>query len=208
MPCAREVIVVDETVQQQRSQKLALSLFDKWVRQRQNRPPIDTTDDPKQLKKIERENFRTQLVEPRKKQLAELKATGSAVTFADQAALLVLMELPSLETSTLLHRLSRQIAADPEATYFSKVNMADNCGCGCGCGCAAMAELSYQEKVVSHYQTKPYSIDPFNELGTSAKTRDGLLVKDFLESFEGLSQSVAERVNNRYFNIAREFTTI
>ena len=64
--------------------------------------------------------------------------------------------------------------------------MADN-GCGCGCGCAAMADLSYQEKIISHYQTKPYSIDPFNELGTPAEVRDALLVKDFLASYEVLS---------------------
>jgi hypothetical protein len=201
----REMTMADDTIQLQRSQRLALGLFDRWVRQRQNRPPIESTDDPKQLKKIEKENFRTQLVEPRKAQLAQLKEASGDMTLADQTALLVMMEIPSLETSTLLHRLSRQIAADPEATYFSKVNMGDNCGTGCGCGCHAMADLSYQEKIVSHYQTKPYSIDPFNELGTPARARDALLVKDFLASYEGLSQSVVERVNARYFDMARKF---
>jgi hypothetical protein len=51
---------------------------------------------------------------------------------ADRVALLVMMELPVLETSTLLHRLSRQLAEDPEAKYFSTVNLRDNCGSGCG----------------------------------------------------------------------------
>jgi hypothetical protein len=69
-----------------------------------------------------------------------------------------------------------------------------------------MADLSYQEQIVSHYQTKPYSIDPFNELGTSAKTRDALLVEDFLASYEMLSRTVGERVNQRYFGMARDFS--
>jgi hypothetical protein len=198
--------MIEETAQQQRSQDLAVRLFDKWVRVRQERPPIESSDDPRELEKIEKENFRTQLVEPRKKQLSELKEVSASMTFSDQVALLVMMELPSLETSTLLHRLSRQIAGDPKATYFSQVNMADNCGSGCGCCCGAMADLSYQEQIVSHYQTKPYSIDPFNELGTSAKTRDALLVEDFLASYEMLSRTVGERVNQRYFGMARDFS--
>jgi hypothetical protein len=124
--------------------------------------------------------------------------------FADQVALLVMTEIPTLETSTLLHRLSRQVTEDPDATYFSQFNMADNCGCGCGCGCAAMADLGYEERLVAHYQTKPYSIDPFNELGTSAETRDALLARDFLASYEKLSSSVTERVNQNYFRTARD----
>ena len=197
--------MIEQAIEQQRSQELAVRLFDKWVRARQDRPPIRSTDDPKELKAIEQENFSSQLVEPRKRQLAELKELTPSVAFSDQAALLVLMELPALETSTLLHRLSRQIAADPGATYFSKINMADNCGVGCGCGCAAMADLSYQEQIVSHYQTKPYSIDPFNELGTDTETRDALLAKDFLASYEKLSGVVSERVNQRYFRMSRDF---
>ncbi len=195
--------MIEDTIRDQRSKQLALKLYDKWVRGRQNRPPIESTDNKNQLKKIEQENFRTQLVEPRRNQLAELKHVSASVAFPDQAALLVMMEIPTLETSTLLHRLSRQIAADAEATYFSKVNMADNCGCGC----AAMADLSYQERIVSHYQTKPYSIDPFNELGTPAETRDALKVKDFLASYRDLSQTVAERVNQRYFRMAQDFAS-
>jgi hypothetical protein len=195
----------DHPIHQQRSQQAALRLFDKWTRDRQHRPEILTTDDKAQLRRVEHENFRTQLVEPRKKQLEELKAHGHHIAFSDTAALLAMMELPVLETSTLLQRLSRQIAADATATYFSKVNMADNCGCGCGCGCAAMADLSYQEQILAHYQTKPYSIDPFNELAIPAETRDALLVKDFLASYEVLSHSVSERVNQRHFRIGRDF---
>jgi hypothetical protein len=164
-------------------------------------------DNTKELRSIANENFRTQLVEPRRNQLKELKELGRSISFADQAALLAMMELPVLESSSLLHRLGRQIAEDPSASYFSKVNMADNCGCGCGCGCAAMAELPYQEQIVLHYQTKPYSIDPFNELGTPTKVRDGLLVKDFLDSYEKLSTSIATRVNSRYFKMGREFSS-
>ncbi|MBA4175500.1 MAG: hypothetical protein C0505_02905 [Leptothrix sp. (in: Bacteria)] len=182
-----------------------MRLFDGWVRARQNRPPIQSTDSRKELRKIEIENFRTQLVEPRKRQLEELKEASASMSFADQVALLVMAELPSLETSTLLHRLSRQVAADRNAPYFSKENMADNCGCGCGCGCAAMADLSYQEKIVSHYQTKPYSIDPFNELKTPTKTRDALMATEFLESVAHLSASVTRRVNERYFQMGRDF---
>lgn len=193
-------------VEQQRSQSIALRLYDRWVRVRQNRPPIRSTDDRKELKKLEAENFRTQLVEPRKRQLEELKEASGSMTFSDQVALLVMMELPSLETSTLLHRLARQVAADPGALYFSKENLADNCGCGCGCGCAAMADLSYQEQIVSHYQTKPYSIDPFNELKTPAKTRDALHAVDVLESYAELSTSVGKRVNERYFQMGQDFS--
>ena len=53
--------------------------------------------------------------------------------------------------------------------------------------------------------TKPFSIDPFNEVGTPEKERNALLIKDFLNSYEALSQSIAEKVNNRYFCMGREF---
>lgn len=190
----------------QKSNEFTVKLYDKWVRERQKRPQIRFTENTKELPSIAAENFKTQLVEPRKNHLNELKELAKSIFFADQAALLVAMELPVLETSTLLHRLGRQIAEDPKATYFSKVNQADNCGCGCGCGCAAMTNLSYQEKIVLHHQAKPYSIDPFNELGTPTKVRDELLVKDFLESFEKLSNSIADRVNNRYYQMGRIFS--
>jgi hypothetical protein len=68
-----------------------------------------------------------------------------------------------------------------------------------------MAGLPYEEQIRTHHATKPYSIDPFNELETSKEERDALLVRDFLESFGTLSRSVAERVNQRYHNMARDF---
>jgi hypothetical protein len=166
---------------------------------------IRSTDNPKELHAIAAENFKTQFVEPRKNHLNDLKQIGKSIAFSDQAALLAMMELPALEISTLLHRLGRQIAEDPKATYFSKVNLADNCGCGCGCGCAAMATLPYQEQIVLHHQTKPYSIDPFNELGTPVKVRDELLVTDFLDSYEKLSTSITDRVNSRYYQMGHAF---
>lgn len=195
----------DKATHNESSRALALRLYDRWVRQRQQRHELLVSDDPAQLADMERENFRSQLVEPREKHLNDLKDAAHSMTFADQVGLLVMMEIPTLETSTLLHRLSRQLAQDPEATYFSKVNMSDNCGCGCGCGCAAMVNLSYQEQLVAHHQTKPYSIDPFNELGTSAEVRDSLLVQEFLESFGMLSRSVADRVNHRYFRSVEDY---
>jgi hypothetical protein len=181
------------------SRNRAVNLYQQWVRARQNRPPIRSSNDPKLLPAIEEENFRTQLVEPRKRQLDELKATGDQIAFPDKVALLVTTEIPTLETSTLLQRLAGQLAVDPDATYFSQVNMADNCGCGCGCCCAAMTDLSYQEQIVAHYQTKPYSIDPFNELGTAVETRDNLRVSDFLESFQAVSAQINTQVNQRFF---------
>lgn len=200
--------MIENEINKQKSQKLAVLLYDKWVRERQKRPEfrVPSTDNPKELQEIANENFKTQLIEPRQSHLKDLKEVGKSINFADQVSLLVMMELPVLETSTLLHRLARQIAEDPEATYFSKVNLADNCGCGCGCGCRAMGNLTYQEKIVLHHQTKPYSIDPFNELDTTAKVRDALLVEDFMESYQKLSDSITERVNSRYYNIGRNFS--
>jgi hypothetical protein len=46
---------------------------------------------------------------------------------------------------------------------------------------------------------KPFSIDPFNEIGLDEKRRDSLLIKDFLQSYKVLSKAVNERVNERYF---------
>jgi hypothetical protein len=200
--------MIEQEVAKAKSNKLAVALYDKWVRQRQTRPMIQPTDNLKELSAVATENFKTQLVEPRRSHLKDMVDLGGSMSFADQAALLVMIELPVLETSTLLHRLGRQIAESSNATYFSKVNMADNCGCGCGCGCRVMADLKYQEKIVLHYQAKPYSIDPFNELGTSADVRDGLLVKDFLESYEKLSDSISARINSRYYQMGREFSPV
>jgi hypothetical protein len=68
-----------------------------------------------------------------------------------------------------------------------------------------MAGLPYEERIYAHHAAKPYSIDPFNEIGTPEKERDALLISDFLESYEVLSTSVSQRVDERYFNIGRSF---
>jgi hypothetical protein len=114
------------------SHELAVKLYDTWVRDRQNRQDIKCSDDLQDLEELSRINHESQLVEPRRKHLQQMKEVAKAMTIADKVALLVMMELPVLETSTLLHRLSIQLTQDPAATYFSRVNMADNCGSGCG----------------------------------------------------------------------------
>ena len=68
-----------------------------------------------------------------------------------------------------------------------------------------MASLPYEERINAHHIAKPHSIDPFNELGTPEKERDELLITDFLNSYEALSNSVSEKVNQRYFRMGREF---
>ena len=200
--------MLEQELHQARSHELAVKMFDKWVRARQKRSDFQSGDHVKSLKELEpiaRRNFESQVLAPRKAHLDDLKSSGQSLDFRDKVALLAMIELPTLETSTLLHRLSRQLAADPEAPYFSRENLADNCGCGCGCGCAVMADLGYADKVILHYQAKPHSVDPFNELGTPQDVRDGLLARDFLASFQALSEGVAARVNRRYFRMAEEF---
>ena len=126
---------MEKVIAQMESRNLALKLYDRWVRQRQARPAIDIPPDEtgkEGLKKLGLKNFASQLVHPRKQQLGELKKVAKQMSIADKIALLVMMELPVLETSSLLHKLSMQLAANPGATYFSLVNQADNCGCGCG----------------------------------------------------------------------------
>jgi hypothetical protein len=68
-----------------------------------------------------------------------------------------------------------------------------------------MAGLPYEEQIRTHHATKPYSIDPFNELETKKEERDALLVRDFLSSYARLSTSIAERVNARYERMGRDF---
>lgn len=187
------------------SNKQALRLYDRWVRQRQNRPSLIIPKDAAELKSLGLRNFVTQLIEPRKRHLEQLKEASKELTTADKVALLVMLEFPVLETSTLLHKLTAQLTLDPDATYFSKVNQDSNCGTGCGCGCAAMATLPYEERINQHRTAKPFSIDPFNEVGIPEKERDSLLIRDFLSSFESLSSGISERVNKRYFNMGREF---
>jgi hypothetical protein len=124
--------MVDREIASNKSQQIAVKLYDRWVRQRQQRGDITCSDNEKEVERLARANFQAQVVEPRKRHLSDLKQVAGSMTMADRVALLVMMELPVLETSTLLHRLSRQLAEDPEAKYFSTVNLRDNCGSGCG----------------------------------------------------------------------------
>ncbi len=68
-----------------------------------------------------------------------------------------------------------------------------------------MAGLPYEEMIAAHLTAKPFSLDPFNEVGIPAKERDALLVRDFIASYEALSHSVSEDIGQRYYNMGREF---
>lgn len=188
-----------------RSRDLAIRLFETWVRQRQRRPGLKIPKNAEELKEMGRENFINQLAKPREKQLEQLKEVVKEMATADIVALLVMMEFPVLETSTLLHKLSAQLMKDPNAVYFSKENQDDNCGCGCGCGCAVMRQYPWDEQIKAHLEAKPFSIDPFDEIGINSKERDSLLIKDFLRSYGALSNAVTQDVNERYINISESF---
>lgn len=56
--------------------------------------------------------------------------------------------------------------------------------------------MPYLDRIKTHAETKPHSIDPFNEAGIPTKDRDGLLISDFLASYEALATSVVEKVNS------------
>jgi hypothetical protein len=68
-----------------------------------------------------------------------------------------------------------------------------------------MAGLPYEERISVHHGTKPFSIDPFNEVGIPEKERDELLIRDFLASYETLSSDIGERISGRYFKMGQEF---
>jgi hypothetical protein len=187
------------------SRDLAARIYDDWVRRRQERPGFKVVKSREELGKLGLRNFDTQLASPRKQHLEQLRALGSELAPPDKVALLVALELPVVEASTLMHKLSMQLARDAKAIYFSELNQSDNCGCGCGCGCASLAELPYLERINAHRVAKPFSIDPFNESGLSEKDREELLIRDFIASYEALSTRVTERVNQRYFDMGRSF---
>lgn len=197
--------IVEESKRKDVSEKIALKIYDKNLRDRFNRSELETCKTETDLKRIGSKNFGTQLVEPRRKFVKQIKEMGDKISTADKVALLMMEELPTLETSALIHKLSMQMAHDPGAIYFSKYNQASNCGCGCGCGCSVMMNLPDHERVIKHYEAKPYSIDPFNEVGLTEEERGSLQIKDLLDSYERISNSVVNKVNRRYFNMAREF---
>lgn len=196
--------MIEEAKMEIESEELSLKLLNLWVRQRQKRQDLEMPSNERELKELGIKNFVNQIVEPQQSEHKQLKEVAKKISMADKVALLVMQQIPMLENSALLHKLSMQLAEDSQAPYFSKVNQQSNCGCGCGCGCAAMAKLPYEEKIYAHYAAKPFSIDPFNELGVSDKERDSLLIKDFLRSYEKISGSV-KKLNERYFNMGREF---
>ncbi len=124
--------MIRETKQNIKSHELAVRLYDRWVRKRQDRPPHERPKNEKELKRLGLKNLVNQLIEPRKGHLKELKEVAKSMTIADKTALLVKLEIPVLETSAILHKLSIQLTKDPESPYFSRVNQDDNCGTGCG----------------------------------------------------------------------------
>jgi len=120
--------MIEDIGKEIRSRSLAIKLYDRWVRERQKRPSIVLPTDQVGLKKLGLKNFTAQLSEPRRKHLAELKKVGKEMSTADKVAFLVMLEFPVIETSALLQKLTRQLAEDAEASYFSKINQDDNCG--------------------------------------------------------------------------------
>ncbi len=115
-----------------KSRELAVGLYETWVKQRQDRPPFTCSEKREDVDRLARENVINQRIKPRKSHLEQLKKAGRDMTTADKVALLVMLEFPVLETSTLLHRLTGQLGKDPQAKYFSRENMLASCGCGCG----------------------------------------------------------------------------
>ena len=125
--------MIEQTKRAVKSRKLALKLYDNWVRERQRRPKeLQCAQSEDELTQLRLVNFRIQLAEPRRRHLEQLKEVAPEMSTADKVALLVMLELPALEISSLLHRLSVQLAARADANYFDEVNQADNCGSGCG----------------------------------------------------------------------------
>ncbi|MBU1340667.1 MAG: hypothetical protein KKE44_16485 [Proteobacteria bacterium] len=124
--------MIRQTKENLKSRELAVRLYDNWVRKRQNRPPHIRPKNEKELQQLGLKNLVNQLIEPRRNHLMELKEVAGAMTIADKTALLVKLEIPVLETSALLHKLSMQLAKNPDSPYFSQVNQDDNCGSGCG----------------------------------------------------------------------------
>jgi len=174
---------------------MALKLYDEWVDNRQRRPDFLVPQSQDDMSKVRARNFSTQLAAPRRKHLEALREVAKSMDTPDIVALLAMTELPSLEISTLLRRLRDQLTRDQDAVYFSPENMADNCGCGCGCGCGFMMRMPYEERLRAHLEAKPFSVDPFNEVGISEEQRDGLRIRDFLRSYEALEETIFTRVN-------------
>lgn len=195
--------MLEKKYESSKSRQLVIKLLDTFVRGRQRRAFVVPKDTKKELEKLGLQNFIYQVIDPRKSHLTKIKKLKEELEFSDIVALLVMMELPALEISTLLHRLSTQLMENAEATFFSKENQAFNCGCG-SC-CSAMMDMPYEQRINVHMDAKPYSIDPFNELEIPERERDSLLVRDFLDSFHAISHKASDLINLRYFEIGKTF---
>jgi len=124
--------MIEQTRREIHSRELAVRLYDVWIRERQHRGDFQFADGKSIVEEHRTHNFAAQTAKPRQKHLEQLREVGKEMSTADKVALLVMMELPALEASTLLHRLSVQVLDRPDATYFDKLNQLANCGCGCG----------------------------------------------------------------------------
>jgi hypothetical protein len=124
--------MIEEAERTVKSRELAVELYDRWVRERQRGREVEYADGKRVVQEHRKKNFATQLAKPRQNHLKQLAKVSKELTTADTVGLLVMMELPPLEISSLLHRLSAQVAEDPQATYFNKVNQVAVCGSGCG----------------------------------------------------------------------------
>lgn len=192
--------------QRPRSAKLAARIYEASVRDRQRRrADLRVPESDRDIEEVRQHNFEVQALEPRNNVLQQIRDAGAELSTADKVSLLVMTEMSAVDATALLHRVSVQLADDPNAFYFSRVNMADNCGCGCGCGCSVMRALPDEQRIALHRQLKPFSIDPFNEAQIPQEERDGLLIRDFLASYEGLTADVRKGIEDRYFRMGHEF---
>ena len=103
-----------------------MKLYSKWVQKRLDRPPAVCRDrsgkevdwkEEKTRSSLGSENFNNVLLKPREEHLSQLREAGDLLTTADKAALLVMMELPMLEASSLVETLSQKLLEDPDATH-------------------------------------------------------------------------------------------
>lgn len=182
---------------QELSNELVIKLYNGWIARRLNRPDFIVPSNAEGQKALGFKNYISQHVGPRKDHLKDLKSVADKMNMSDIVALLVKLELPVIEVTTLLTKLNTQLKKDTKAVYFSKVNQNDNCGCGCGCNCFTLSQMNYEEKINQHKINKPHSIDPFNELEIPEKKRDELLIKDFLDSYKRITKLISEKIESK-----------
>lgn len=182
---------------QELSNEMVIKLYNGWIARRLKRPDFIVPSTAEGQKELGLKNYFSQHVSPRKDHLQDLKNVSDKMDMSDIVALLVKLELPVIETTTLLTKLNSQVKKNPKAVYFSKVNQNDNCGCGCGCNCFTLLHMSYEDRINQHKINKPHSIDPFNELEIPEKKRDDLLIKDFLVSYKKITKLISDNIENK-----------